>query len=67
MISDLVRFSEPDVSPYLQRPLRTFAEACRDIAAKRQAIREARAANANAPIHAVDPAKTLRRGFGELA
>ncbi len=67
MTSDLARLSEPDVSPYLQRPLRTFAQACRDIAETRQAIRKARAANANAPIHPVDPAKSLRRGFGQPA
>ncbi len=65
MISDLARFPEPDVSPYLQRPLRTFAKASRDIAETRQAIRKARVANSNSPIHAVDPAKSLRRGFGQ--
>lgn len=67
MSNDLARLREPDVSPYLQRPVRTFAQACRDIADTRQAIREARAANANAPIHAVDPEKSLRRGFGQPA
>ena len=54
--------AEPDISPYLQRPLRTFAEACRDITAKRMALRKAQAANSNAPSHRVDPAKSLRRG-----
>jgi hypothetical protein len=67
MNSEIARLSGPEVSPYLRRPLRTFAEACREITAKRQAIREARAANANAPIHAVDPVKMLRRGFGQPA
>ncbi len=67
MNSELARLSEPEVSPYLRRPIRTFAEACRDVTAKRQAIREARAANSNAPIHAVDPVKTLRRGVGQPA
>lgn len=67
MNNDLARLPEPEVSPYLQRPLRTFAQACRDIAEKRQAIRKARAANVNLPIHAVDPAKSLRRGFAQPA
>lgn len=67
MTSDVARLPEPDVSPYLQRPLRTFAQACRDIAESRQAIRKARVANSNSAIHAVDPAKSLRRGMGQPA
>lgn len=67
MNCERARLSEPEVSPYLQRPVRTFAQACRDIAEKRQTIRKARVANLNAPIHVVDPAKSLRRGFGQRA
>ena len=67
MDNERARLSEPDVSPYLQRPPRTFAQACREITEKRQAIWKERAANVNAPIHAVDPSKSLRRGFGQPA
>jgi len=51
-----------DVSPYLQRPLRTFAEACRDIAEHRQKLRRARLANDNHAIHPVIAGAALRRG-----
>ncbi len=67
MIIERAPLPEPEISPYLQRPLRSFAEASRDIAAKRQAIRAARTANENAPIHAVDSARALRRGVGQTA
>jgi hypothetical protein len=51
-----------DVSPYLQRPLRSFAEACRDIAARQQMLRRARIANDNLAIHRVLPDASPRRG-----
>ena len=51
-----------DVSPYLQRPLRSFAEACRDIAERRQMLRRARLANDNVTLHAVIAGTVLRRG-----
>jgi len=51
-----------DVSPYLQRPLRTFAEACRDIAERRQMMRRARMANDNLTVHPVIAGAALRRG-----
>ena len=44
---------EHDVSPYLQRPLRSFAEACRDIAERRQMLRRARLANDNFVVYPV--------------
>lgn len=50
-----------DVSPYLQRPLRSFAEACRDIAERRQFLRRARLANDNAAVRAVVAGAPLRR------
>lgn len=53
-----------DVSPYLQRPLRSFAEACRDIAARQQMLRRARIANDNLAIFRVLPDASLRRGDG---
>ena len=53
-----------DVSPYLQRPLRSFAQACRDIAARQHLLRRARLANDNLAIHRVLPGATLRRGDG---
>lgn len=51
-----------DVSPYLQKPLRTFAEACRDIAERRQMMRRARLANDNLALHPVIAGAALRRG-----
>ena len=51
-----------DVSPYLQRPLRSFAQACRDIAARRQMLRCARIANDNLAVYRVLPGALLRRG-----
>jgi len=51
-----------DVSPYLQRPLRSFAEACRDIAARRQMLRRARLANDNLSVYPVIAGTSLRRG-----
>jgi hypothetical protein len=51
-----------DVSPYLQRPLRSFAQACRDIAARRQMLRCARIANDNLVVYRVVPGAALRRG-----
>ena len=52
-----------DVSPYLQRPLRSFAQACRDIAARRHMLRSARIANDNMAIFRVAPTgAALRRG-----
>ena len=54
--------NEAQVSPYLLRPLRSFAEASRDISAKREAMRRAAAANGNAPMHAVSAGKVLGRG-----
>lgn len=51
-----------DVSPYLQRPLRSFAEACRDIAARQQMLRRARIANDNLAIYRVLPEASPRRG-----
>jgi len=51
-----------DVSPYLQRPLRSFAEACRDIAARRQMLRRARLANDNLAVYPVIAGAALRRG-----
>lgn len=51
-----------DVSPYLQRPLRSFAEACRDIAARREMLRRARTANDNLTVYPVIDGTALRRG-----
>jgi hypothetical protein len=51
-----------DVSPYLQRPLRSFAQACRDIAARQQMMRRARIANDNLTLYRVLPGTLLRRG-----
>jgi len=51
-----------DVSPYLQRPLRSFAQACRDIAARQQLMRRARIANDNLAIYRVLPGAGFRRG-----
>jgi hypothetical protein len=51
-----------DVSPYLLRPLRTFAEACRDIAERQQFLRRARLANDNAAVYPVVAGASLRRG-----
>lgn len=51
-----------DVSPYLQRPLRSFAEACRDIAARRQMLRRARLANDNVTVYPVIAGETAERG-----
>lgn len=50
-----------DVSPYLQRPLRSFAEACRDIAARRQMMRRARLANDNFAIYPVLTSTALQQ------
>ena len=50
------------VSPYLLRPLRSFAEASRDVSAKREALRRAAAANGNAPMHVVSVGGALGRG-----
>lgn len=51
-----------DVSPYLQRPLRSFAEACRDIAARRQMLRRARLANDNGAVYPVIAGEAAERG-----
>lgn len=51
-----------DVSPYLQRPLRSFAEACRDIAARRQMLRRARLANDNFAVFRVVADETVPAG-----
>jgi hypothetical protein len=51
-----------DVSPYLLRPLRSYAEACRDIAARQQMLRRARIANDNIAIDRILPGATPRRG-----
>ena len=52
-----------DVSPYLQRPLRSFAQACRDIAARQHMLRRARIANDNLAVCRVVPPKaSLRHG-----
>lgn len=51
-----------DVSPYLQRPLRSFAEACRDIAARRQMLRRARLANDNFVVYRVVSGETIQPG-----
>jgi hypothetical protein len=51
-----------DISPYLQRPLRSFAQACRDIAERQQMLRRARIANDNLSIYRVLPEATPRRG-----
>lgn len=53
---------DQDVSPYLQRPLRSFAEACRDIAARRQMLRRARLANDNLAVYPVIAGETAGRG-----
>ena len=50
-----------DVSPYLQRPLRSFAQACRDIAARRQMLRCARIANDNLAVYRIGSDSALRR------
>ena len=51
-----------DVSPYLLRPLRSYAEACRDIAALRQMRRRAQQANDNFSVFPVAGDTGLRRG-----
>ena len=51
-----------DVSPYLLRPLRSYAEACRDIAAHRQMRRRAQQANDNFSVYPVIRDADLRRG-----
>jgi hypothetical protein len=51
-----------DISPYLQRPLRSFAQACRDIVERQQMLRRARIANDNLAIYRVLPGATVRRG-----
>jgi hypothetical protein len=51
-----------DVSPYLQRPLRSFAEACRDIAERRQMLRRARLANDNFVVYPVVVDRTVQPG-----